>query len=95
MRNERDLERLSASGLVGLMLPFHPGYRPAWTGLGVIAGWLAVSLGLIFYVRKRIGVKTWRWMHRFTLAVYVLALGHAARPEPTGAGLGCCSCSLC
>jgi sulfoxide reductase heme-binding subunit YedZ len=28
-------------------------------------------------VRKWIGVKTWRWLHRWTLAVYVLALAHA------------------
>lgn len=63
-------------GLAGITLPFALDYRPAWTGIGVIAGWLALILGLSFYTRKRIGVKTWRWLHRWTLAVYVLALGH-------------------
>jgi methionine sulfoxide reductase heme-binding subunit len=63
-------------GLAGIALPFQLSYRPVWTGMGIIAGWLAVILGLSFYVRKRIGVKTWRWLHRWTLAVYVLALGH-------------------
>ena len=38
------------------------------------AGWLALILGLSFYVRKWIGTRTWRWLHRWTLAVYVLAL---------------------
>jgi DMSO/TMAO reductase YedYZ heme-binding membrane subunit len=27
-------------------------------------------------VRRWIGVKTWRWLHRWTLAVYALALVH-------------------
>jgi methionine sulfoxide reductase heme-binding subunit len=64
-------------GLAGIALPFQMSYRPVFTGIGIIAAWLAAILGLSFYVRRRIGVKTWRWLHRWTLAVYVLALGHA------------------
>jgi sulfoxide reductase heme-binding subunit YedZ len=63
-------------GLAGITLPFALGYRPLFTGMGIIAGWLAAILGLGFYVRKRIGVKTWRYMHRFTIIAYLLALGH-------------------
>ena len=63
-------------GLAGVTLPFALSYRPAFTGIGIIAGWLAAILGLSFYVRKWIGVKTWRRMHRFTIVVYLLALGH-------------------
>jgi methionine sulfoxide reductase heme-binding subunit len=62
--------------LVGVTLPFALGYRPFWTGLGVIGGWLALILAGSFYVRRWIGVKTWRWLHRWTLAVYALALVH-------------------
>ena len=62
--------------LTGVTLPFALGYRPFWTGLGVIGGWLALILAGSFYVRRWIGVKTWRWLHRWTLAVYVLALAH-------------------
>jgi sulfoxide reductase heme-binding subunit YedZ len=64
-------------GIAGIALPFQLGYRPLWTGIGIIGGWLAIILGLSFYVRKWIGVRTWRWLHRWTIAVYVLALGHA------------------
>ena len=64
-------------GIAGIALPFQLGYRPVWTGIGIIAGWLALILGLSFYVRRWIGTRTWRWLHRWTLAVYVLALGHA------------------
>ena len=64
-------------GLAGITVPFALGYRPAFTGIGIIAGWLAAILGLSFYARKWIGTKTWRFMHRFTILAYVLALGHA------------------
>lgn len=63
-------------GPAGIALPFALGYRPVFTGLGVVAGWLAAILGLSFYARKRIGVKTWRFMHRFTIGCYLLALIH-------------------
>lgn len=63
-------------GVAGIALPFALNYRPAFTGIGIIAGWLAVILGLSFYARKRIGTRTWRSLHRFTIVVYLLALGH-------------------
>ncbi len=51
-------------------------YRPLFTGLGVIAGYLVALLGLSFYARRRIGTRLWRRMHRFTIVVYVLAVVH-------------------
>ncbi len=63
-------------GLAGITLPFAMSYRPLFTGIGVIAGWLAAILGLSYYARKRIGAKTWRSLHRFTIVAYLLALGH-------------------
>jgi sulfoxide reductase heme-binding subunit YedZ len=63
-------------GLVGIAVPFTLAYRPLFTGLGIVAGWLAAVLGLSFYARKRIGARTWRRMHRFTIVAYVLALIH-------------------
>lgn len=64
-------------GLAGILLPFQMADQPAWTGVGIIAGWLAMILGLSFYARRWIGAKAWRWLHRWTLAVYVLGLAHA------------------
>jgi sulfoxide reductase heme-binding subunit YedZ len=63
-------------GLAGIAIPFVMSHQPFWTGLGVIAGWLAALLGLSFYVRRRIGPKLWRQLHRWTLAVYALAVVH-------------------
>jgi predicted ferric reductase len=62
--------------LAGVTLPFALAYRPFRTGLGVIGGWLALILTASFYVRRWIGPRTWRWMHRWTLAAYLLALVH-------------------
>ncbi len=64
-------------GFSGLLLPFTMAYRPLYTGLGVIAAFLAALLGLSFYARKRIGAKLWRKAHRWTIAVYVLGVIHA------------------
>ena len=65
------------AGVKGIVVPFAIGYRPLWTGLGIVGSYLAAILGLSFYLRRRIGVRLWRRMHRFTVVVYVLALAHA------------------
>lgn len=63
-------------GLRGLTVPFAMSYRPLFTGLGVLAAYLAVLLGLSFYARRRIGVKRWRRLHRATVLVWVLGVIH-------------------
>ena len=63
-------------GPAGIAVPFVMDYRPVYTGLGIVAGYLAAALGLSFYTRKRIGAKLWRKLHRATIAVYVLAVIH-------------------
>jgi sulfoxide reductase heme-binding subunit YedZ len=63
-------------GLVGITVPFALATRPLWTAVGIVAGWLAAIVTLSFYVRGLIGVAAWRWLHRWTLAVYVLGLAH-------------------
>jgi methionine sulfoxide reductase heme-binding subunit len=64
-------------GVAGVTVPFAMSFRTAFTGLGVIAGYLAMALGLSFYARRRIGAKLWRKAHRATVLVYVLGLVHA------------------
>jgi sulfoxide reductase heme-binding subunit YedZ len=64
-------------GVAGVTVPFAMSFRTAFTGLGVIGGYLAALLGLSFYVRKRVGPKLWRKAHRATILVYVLGLVHA------------------
>jgi len=51
-------------------------FRPVFTGLGIVGGYLAAALGLSYYVRRRIGTKLWRKLHRLTIVVYLLAVVH-------------------
>lgn len=45
--------------------------------LGIFAFYLALLLGPTYYLRRRLGVRTWRFAHRFVLVVYVLSVWHA------------------
>ncbi len=64
-------------GIGGVTVPFAMGFRPLFTGLGIVGGYLAALLGLSFYFRRRIGAKLWRKAHRATVVVYLLGLIHA------------------
>ena len=63
-------------GPAQIAVPFTLPYRPLWTGLGVIAGYLAAIFGLSFYVRRQIGTRLWRRAHRLMFVAYVLAVAH-------------------
>ena len=63
-------------GLAGIVIPFVGSHRPLWTALGVTAGWMSAVITASFYVRRWIGVRAWRRLHRWTLAVWVLGLAH-------------------
>jgi methionine sulfoxide reductase heme-binding subunit len=63
-------------GLSGVLLPFAMTAQPVWTGVGILAGWLAAIVTSSFYVRRLITTQVWRWLHRWTLAVYVMAVAH-------------------
>jgi sulfoxide reductase heme-binding subunit YedZ len=63
-------------GPVGITVPFTMGYKPAFTGLGIVGGYLAAALGLSFYARRRVGPKLWRRLHRATILVYALSVVH-------------------
>jgi sulfoxide reductase heme-binding subunit YedZ len=63
-------------GVAGISVPFVMGYRTLFTGLGIIAGWMAALLGLSYYFRRHIGAALWRKAHRATVVVYVLGLIH-------------------
>ena len=64
-------------GVAGVTVPFALASHRFSVGLGIIAAYLALLLGLSFYFRRQIGPRLWRQAHRATLAVYVLGLLHA------------------
>ena len=63
-------------GIAGITVPFALSTRPAWTAAGIVGGWLAAIITVSFYVRPWIGARTWRRLHRWTFAVYLLGLAH-------------------
>lgn len=63
-------------GAKGLLVPFAMEHKPLFTGLGVLAAYLATFLGLTYYTRKRIGPRRWRKMHRLTVLVCLLGVVH-------------------
>ena len=66
-----------APGVAGITVPFALHYRPVFTGVGIIAGYLVILLGPSFYLRRRIGARRWRSLHRATVLVWLLAAVHA------------------
>jgi sulfoxide reductase heme-binding subunit YedZ len=59
-----------------LLVPFVSDYRPGWVGVGVLSLYLLVLLTASFYVRSRIGFRTWRALHFASFAAYLGATVH-------------------
>ncbi len=70
-------DRTLHPGPIGVLVPFQFSYRPVYTSLGIISGYLTAALALSFYARKRIGGGRWRRIHRYTVLAYVLGVAHA------------------
>jgi sulfoxide reductase heme-binding subunit YedZ len=52
-------------------------YRPVAVGVGIVAGYITVALSLSYYLRRQIGIRRWRLLHRFIVVVWVMAIGHS------------------
>jgi sulfoxide reductase heme-binding subunit YedZ len=71
--------------LLDVTLPFSFSYKTVWTSLGIISGWVLIFLGLSYYLRRHIGVRRWRVLHRFTALAWLGGAVHAVG-EGTDAG---------
>jgi sulfoxide reductase heme-binding subunit YedZ len=69
-------DRFLHPGLLGIAIPLVGPYRPAWTGIGIVAGYGLAALGLSYYVRDAIGAARWRRWHRLTALFWVLGVVH-------------------
>jgi predicted ferric reductase len=70
-------DHYSNFSLLQLLVPFATwGYRPFWVGLGQLGFYAWAILAGSFYVRKRIGQRTWRLLHYLGLFTYLGALVH-------------------
>jgi predicted ferric reductase len=54
-----------------ILVPFLSPYRPLWVGIGVIGFFLMVLVAATFYLRSKIGMKTFRTIHLFSFLAYL------------------------
>ena len=59
-----------------ILIPFSGPYRPVWVGLGQVALGLSLVIVISFYVRRRIGQKTWRKLHYLSFVAFIGASAH-------------------
>jgi predicted ferric reductase len=63
--------------LAQIVIPFATvGYKPLLVGLGQVGFYVWLLVALSFYVRSRIGSKTWRAIHYISFLSYCVALYH-------------------
>ena len=64
--------------LAGSFIPWMATYKPGRFDetLGIVAFWLMLVLGPTYHFRARLGTRTWRVAHRFTIVVYALGVWH-------------------
>jgi len=54
-----------------ILVPFISPYRPVWVGIGVIAFYLIILVTITFYLRNKIGKRTFRTIHYLSLLSYI------------------------
>lgn len=59
-----------------ILVPFTAPDKPFWVGVGTLSLYLYALISVSFYVRKRLGQRTWRALHYLTFLTYVMALTH-------------------
>jgi predicted ferric reductase len=59
-----------------ILIPFLSPYRPLWVGVGVISLYLTLLVTITFYLRKQIGMASFRKIHYLSLPAYLGATLH-------------------
>ena len=63
--------------LAQVLLPFaSQNYRPFWVGLGQLGLYTWVVVNGSFYIRRKIGTRTWRLIHFVSFATFAMAMVH-------------------
>jgi len=65
------LDQYMPYSLAQILVPFISPYRPFWVGVGVIAFYMILLVTITFYMRNRIGTRTFRAIHVLSLAGYI------------------------
>lgn len=64
-------------GPLDVVVPFIGSFKPFWQGLGTVALDLVAAIVITGLLRRRIGQRTFRFVHWFTYAMWPIAMLHA------------------
>jgi predicted ferric reductase len=70
------LDRYLPFSIAQVLVPFIAPYRPVWVGVGIIAFYLTLLVTVTFYMRQRIGMRTFRSIHLLSFFAYLGATVH-------------------
>jgi predicted ferric reductase len=65
------VDRYLPYSLAQILVPFISPYRPFWVGVGVIAFYIVALVTITFYLRNKIGAKSFRVIHYLSLLGYL------------------------
>ena len=77
-------------GVSGIAVPFTMGFKPLFTGLGIVGGYLAALLGLSYYVRRQALAPGAGRPWSSTCSASSTPSAPAATPPRPGSAGGCC-----
>jgi len=70
------LDATQPLGFVEMLVPFASPYRPLWVGVGQVGLYLVAIVTGSFYVRRRIGQRSWRLLHYVTFLAFAFTTAH-------------------
>jgi predicted ferric reductase len=65
------LDQYMPYSLAQILVPFISPYRPFWVGVGVIAFYIILLVTITFYLRNKIGTRSFRAIHVLSLVGYI------------------------
>jgi predicted ferric reductase len=69
-------DRYMPFSLAEILVPFLAPYKQFWVGIGVIGMYLILLVTVTYYLRQKIGMRTFRAIHILSLAAYLGATLH-------------------
>jgi predicted ferric reductase len=70
------LDATQPFGVAEMLVPFAAPYRPLWVGIGQLALYLVAVVTASFYLRRRIGQRSWRVLHYLTFLAFAATTAH-------------------
>ena len=62
--------------IFSILVPFNSSYRTAWVGVGQIAFYVMALISASFYAKKRLGHRTWQFIHYASFLTFILVTLH-------------------